>query len=139
MNSMRRPSGFSLIELLVVIMIIAILSAIAIPAYHRYVVRAHRTDATRALLELAGKQERFFYANNTYSDDLDALHADATLEGGFYTIEITEASASNFVLTATAAGMQQRDDAACQTLVLTKAGSWQSTGATANDPQCWGG
>jgi type IV pilus assembly protein PilE len=135
---MERQKGFSLIELLVVILIIAILAGIAIPSYHRYVVRAHRTEARRALLELAGKQERYFYSHNAYTDSLSLLSTSATMEGGNYTIAVSSASASDFTLTATATGLQQRDDAACQSLVLTKAGARLSTGTVANDPQCWG-
>lgn len=135
---MKRQRGFSLVELLVVIAIIAILSAIALPSYRRYVVRAHRTDAQRALLELAGKQERFFYSKNAYADDLDKLSVGSSFADLPYTFEVTDASVSDFTLTATATGAQQRDDAACQTMVLTKAGARLSTGATNNDPQCWG-
>ncbi|WP_114240123.1 type IV pilin protein [Dyella sp. C9] len=136
---MERQKGFSLIELLVVVLIIAILAGIAIPTYQRYVVRAHRTEARRALLELAGKQERYYYSHNSYTDELDLLSTESTIDGGRYVIEVSSASATDFTLTATAAGLQQHDDAACQSLVLTKAGARRSTGTAENDPQCWGG
>lgn len=137
---MARQRGFTLIELLIVIVIIAILAAIAIPSYRHYVVKAHRTDARRALLELAGKQERYFYSHNTYADSLDKLSVgSSTVDGNQYTIEVTDASDADFTLTATAIDAQARDDAACQTLMLTKSGSRQSSGTSDNDPQCWGG
>ena len=59
--------GFTLIELMVTVAIVAILSAIAYPAYTEYILKSRRTDAKNALLDLAARQERFYSLNNKYS------------------------------------------------------------------------
>ena len=64
MNWMRR--GFSSIELLIVLVVMAILSAAALPAYQRYVVRARRAEAEAALEQLMQQQERYYTLNNNY-------------------------------------------------------------------------
>ena len=57
--------GFTLIEVIIVIAIIAILTAIAIPSYNAYTTQARRTDGQIALLDLSSRLERFFTDNNT--------------------------------------------------------------------------
>ena len=65
--SRNRQSGFTLIELMIVVAIIGILAAIAFPAYTRYVENARRADAQGALMSLANAMERFHTQNGTYS------------------------------------------------------------------------
>ena len=61
-----RQSGFTLIELLVAVVIVAILSAIAIPSYSAYVTRGNITDATSRLATKQVQMEQFFQDNRTY-------------------------------------------------------------------------
>jgi len=63
---LKTPQGFSLIELMIVVVIVAILSAIAIPAYTDYVRRAKISDATSSLSTKRVKIEQFFQDNRTY-------------------------------------------------------------------------
>ncbi|MEI7036924.1 type IV pilin protein [Fulvimonas yonginensis] len=137
---MRRQQGFSLIELMVVVVIVAILAAVAVPAYRNYVTRSHRVDAQRALTDLAARQERYLYSNNTYTKNLSDLGASSSMAGSYYTVAIDPAKTSTtaFSVVATAVGTQQRDDKSCQTLSLDQAGRQGSTGSTTNDPKCWG-
>jgi type IV pilus assembly protein PilE len=137
---MRRLKGFTMMEMVIVLVIIAILASIAVPSYRRYVVRSHRVDAQRALTELAARQERFLYSNNAYSSDLADLGVDSSVAGTYYSVAIDPANTSStaFKLVATATGTQKRDDAQCQTLSLDQAGRQGSTGTTADDPDCWG-
>ncbi|MBP1472873.1 type IV pilin protein [Frateuria sp. MAH-13] len=137
---MRRQQGFTLIEMMIVLLIVAILAAVAIPSYRRYVVRSHRVDAQRALTELAARQERFLYSNNSYADSVSALGGTSSMAGSYYTVQVDPASASTttYTLVATAVGSQHDDDTQCQTLSLDQAGRQESTGSTTNDPKCWG-
>ena len=62
----RLHKGFTLIELMIVVVVIAVLSAIAIPSYKNYVLRSKRAAARTAILNMAQQQERYFTQNNTY-------------------------------------------------------------------------
>jgi type IV pilus assembly protein PilE len=63
---MRAHQGFTLIEIMIVVVIVAVLGAIAVPAYSDYVRRAKITEATSALQDMRVKMEQFFQDNRTY-------------------------------------------------------------------------
>src|SRR5271170_3016644 len=65
----HRDRGFTLVELIVAMVILATLAAIAIPSYNQYVLKSHRTEAKSALLDAASLEERFFSTGNTYTND----------------------------------------------------------------------
>ena len=65
--------GFTLLELMIVVAIVGILAAIAVPSYQKYVMQSRRTDAKNAVLDLASREERFFSVNNTYTNSAPAL------------------------------------------------------------------
>ena len=79
----RSVTGFTLVELMVVVAIIGLLAAIAIPSYRDYVIRAQRTDGKSALLDLQARQERYFFSRNVYATDLSDLN---------YTTELVDAA-----------------------------------------------
>ena len=113
-----KSSGFSLIELLIVVVIIGLLAAIALPSYSAYVIRANRADAKDMLTNVMFEMERFATRNRTYTLDMTALGfgADPVESAeGLYTIDATECSngsvATCIILTATpAAGGPQVGD-----------------------------
>ncbi|HEX7816254.1 type IV pilin protein [Dyella sp.] len=134
----RRQTGFTLIEIMIVVIIVAVLAAIAIPQYHKYVIRARRTDATRALLDLAGREEHYFYSKNTYTGTLTDLGTDATgLAGQYYTLAISNVDAKNFTITATPAGTQATEDKECTSMAINRQGQQTFTG-TGTKAGCWG-
>ena len=63
---MRRTQGFTLVELMVVLAIVAILAAIAYPGYARHVVKARRIEAQLALVDAMGRQEQYRALHHTY-------------------------------------------------------------------------
>jgi type IV pilus assembly protein PilE len=140
--------GFTLTELLVTVAIVGTLTAVAVPSYRQYVMRASRADATAALLRIAGNQERFYLQNNTYaSDDLlddappDGLGFGGT-ERGLYEITLDPNGGgyqNGFIVTATAvADGPQEEDEDCQTFTLNEQGlRWGGTGSTDNTETCW--
>lgn len=140
LNPRFRMHGVTLIELLIVIVVIGILAAIAVPSYRNYVLRAQRTDAMSALLRVAAAQEKFYLQNNTYADD-DALADDppaglgiSSTENGWYDLAITSDDLTReFTVTATpVAGGAQAADTHCASFSLTSAGAKSATNS-----DCW--
>jgi type IV pilus assembly protein PilE len=133
---MARVRGFTLLELMIVVVIIAILAAIAIPTYGRYAIRAHRVDGHEVLLRIANAQERFYSTNNHYGS-LTELGYTSQSEKGYYSVSMNPAAASTtqtFTATATPVGGQAKDD--CQNLTINNAGVKASSGTTTNG-SCW--
>ena len=62
-----KQSGFTLIEMVIVVAIIGIMAAIAYPSYVEYVKRGYRTEGMAMLNDAAARQERYFAQNNSYS------------------------------------------------------------------------
>jgi type IV pilus assembly protein PilE len=144
--------GFTLIELMAVVVIIAILAAIALPTFMDSVRKSRRADAITELGRVAQAQERW-RANNATFNNVDVSSAATglrlvggttvattyNLSSGYYSITIgTVSSPTTYTATATATGAQA-GDSKCTSLTLTmNAGNvtYTSTGtATAN--QCW--
>ncbi len=69
----KRNKGFSLIEIMIVVAIIGILSAIALPSYSKYIVKARRADAQTFLLDVAQRQQQYVMDARTYAADIAEL------------------------------------------------------------------
>jgi type IV pilus assembly protein PilE len=106
--------GFTLIELMVVVAIIGVLTAIAYPSYDAYMKKTRRSDAKVALTKVIALEERYNSpANNfSYATTLGALNLTTTSEDGYYTISISAPTpTSGYTVTATAvAGKPQAGD-----------------------------
>lgn len=146
MQSTRKSgsqAGMTLIEIVIVITIVALLAAIAIPSYGRYVTRSQRADAKSALLALATAQEKFFTQCNTYATGIGAANDCAarevafseTSERGWYRLSVVAAdtTATTFGVRAdVVAGGPQAKDTACTFFAVTDRGQ-----RTASGDECW--
>lgn len=133
----RETAGFSMIELMIVLVIIAILAAIALPSYRKYVLRGHRTDATRALQDLSSREENYYFSNNAYTNSLAALNASANTQSNDYALSIPSASSTDYTVQAQAEGAQTQD-AECTQFSLSRSGVQTSQGSGVATT-CWGG
>jgi len=67
----RRPSlGFTLVELMITVAIVAILASIAIPSYRQYIIRGKRSAAKAVMMDIAIREQQFLLANRVYADKL---------------------------------------------------------------------
>lgn len=140
MNRMqqRHQAGFTLIEVMIVVVIIGILAAIAYPGYTEYVKRSYRTEGQALLNDVSARQERYFAQNNSYiesTDDYGKLglsSANSTSEK--YSLEIsTEENDAGYTLTAT----NRFDDTKCGNLTLNAKGEKGVTADGADPSDCW--
>ena len=136
-----RVFGFTLIELMIVVLIMSILGAIAYPGYRNYVLRAARSEGKASLVTVASKQEQFFQNNKTYTTDISGDLNEATMsETGKYTITAAADAgctiATCYLLTATRAG-GQTDDSDCGDFTLNSAGTKGVLNATKSASECW--
>ncbi len=104
---LKDESGFSLTELLVVIVIIGVLAALAIPKFLSVITKAKSTEAKLMLKQVYNLQESFYLEKDVYSKELGVLGfrtEKLVTEGGpaRYKIEIPAASATEFLASATA-------------------------------------
>jgi type IV pilus assembly protein PilE len=135
--------GFTLVELMIVIAIVAILLAVALPSYQDSVEKGRRADATSALLDAANRQERNMLDRGTYSLDMTALgfaQNPYISEKEHYSIASTVCSGGSisrcYVLTATPqSSSPQVDDTRCTSFILHSNGSKTATGS--DELNCW--
>jgi type IV pilus assembly protein PilE len=133
----QRARGFTLIELMVTIAIVAILAAIAIPSYQEQVRKSRRGQAKADLVELAQTLERRHTVNNSYAGALPYTVSpkDSGTTARYNITPVTiAAGAQAFVLTATPIGAQANDR--CGTLTLSNTGVKTKTGS-APMSECW--
>ena len=131
----RSERGFSLPELMIVLVVAAILAAIAFPSYQDQVRKGRRAAATAALIDATSRQEQFFLDNKTYTTTIAAggLNMSTATEDGTYTLSVDAPSGAClldrcYLVRATPQGPQASDDCGPLTLnserVKTPSGCW---------------
>lgn len=126
----RRHGGFTLIELMVVLIIVAVLAAIAYPSYTDYIRKTNRVDCKDTLFNVAQQLERCMSLYGAYNSGDCSVAATVDSEEGYYQVGVSTA-ASTFTLTCSAvSGTVQEQDTECAAMSL------EHTGARSPD-ECW--
>lgn len=137
-------AGFSLIELMVTVAIVAILAAIAQSTYQSSVMKSRRTEARNAILDMAGREEKLFSTTNAYSanvSDIGYSGAGSTVNLTYYTVTVaapapTAGTLPTYTITATPIAPQDKDTT-CTSLIVDQTGNQTAT-PSANGAVCWG-
>jgi type IV pilus assembly protein PilE len=160
--SHKAATGFTLIELMIVIVIIAVLAAVAVPTYQGQIRKSRRAEAVTFMSQVQQAQERYRANRIAYADHFIVTGGglsgvgvsgetnaatNYTTSGGYYVLELPSAGVSGYTVLATAQGDQVKDGL-CKFMQMTLAGgnitynsgatSGTSNGATsAANIRCW--
>jgi len=141
-------TGFTLIEMMIVLVILAITASYALSSYRRHLVRGYRLEAMQGLLAAAAEQEKFYLTQGHYSDRLDAVAGDdppglpvasVTPHRRYrLAIEFADASAFRVVALPNEHG-GQADDVECRRISIDESGRREAQDSTGRDstPRCW--
>ncbi len=135
-------SGFTLVEVIIVVLIISVLAAIAYPAYQDSVVKSRRNAAKACVSEAAQFMERFYTTNLRYDQTIAGVAvvlpgcAAGTDVTNHYNVRLTAVGQRNYTLTATPINLQAVKDTKCGTMTLDNIGTKTKTGSDTVD-YCW--
>jgi type IV pilus assembly protein PilE len=144
MRHATRTAGFTLIELMIAVAVVAILGVIAMASYTKQIQKSRRTDARSAIMDLAGREEKLFSTVNAYSATPSELGYTVTpdtfpfnLTDNYYQIGLTIGNPPvSYSITATAINAQA-GDTSCASLSIDQLGTQSNTG-TDTTSACWG-
>jgi len=139
--------GFTLIELMVAVAVVAILGTIAMVTYTKQIQKSRRTDARSAVLDLAGREEKLFSTTNAYSDkpvdlgygiagDVFPMNVGSNYYQVTVTIPVLPNPPISYTITATPINAQLKDTS-CTSLSVDQLGS-QTAIPAGNAAECWG-
>jgi type IV pilus assembly protein PilE len=121
---------------MIVMVIVAIVTAIAVPSYSAHVQKTRRAEGVSTLLELAILMERYYANNGTYlAATPAALMGSSSSENGFYALTINPLAAESYTLQAAPANVQSADG--CGTFTLSSVGNQAVTGGSLPLDDCW--
>lgn len=133
---MQANRGFTLMELAITMVVLAILVSLALPSYRQYILRGHRADATRALQDVASREESYFFSNSAYTSSLTSLGTNSSVAGQYFQVTLASSSSTTYTATATAQGAQTKDTA-CTSFSISQTGS-KTVSGTGSATDCWG-
>lgn len=142
-HSARLNAGFSLIELMIGLCILAVLSTMAYPSYEHMITRSRRAQAQTALFELAERMEQYYAKEYSYQGaTLKKLRINPISQEGFYQLSIETTSDSDYDLAAIPLNSQALHDKQCQSLTLSKTGNQGIAAGPSGQPlgrvsDCW--
>lgn len=134
--ALRGVAGFTLIELMIVVAVVAILAAIAVPSYQEQIRKSRRAQAKADVVEYIQMAERYFTVNNTYVGFALPVAVSPREPGATarYNLAATTQNATQYVLAATAQGPQTNDR--CGNLSVSNTGLKTESGS-ATLAECW--
>ncbi len=131
----NRVTGMTLIELLIVVTVMGILLAIAIPAYSSYMLRVHRTEAIPMLLQASMCQERIYADRSSY--DTSQCHPNSEQQRYEITYASPDTRDRSYIAMATPKGTQLDDP--CGSLSLDQNGARSISAGDISVVKCWSG
>jgi type IV pilus assembly protein PilE len=165
-SSKKRTYGFTLIELMIVVLVVSILVGVAVPTYQNQVRKSRRTDAKTALLDMAGREAKFMTLNNAYTATPAQVGYSGSFpqtigSGQYYTMSVCTSTAAgtsattvacpgaaagttSFIIAAVpVAGTSQAKDGSCQYFAVDNTGAQYASSSSAGPPgtdttsTCW--
>jgi type IV pilus assembly protein PilE len=134
-----RLSGFTLIELMIAVLVVAVLMAIAYPSYQTHVVKTRRAAAAACTLELAQFMERYYTTNLTYVNAAVPTMQCRTDLTPHYGMALSNVTASTYTAQAVpkAGSQQATKDTKCATIGIDQLGVKTKSGTAASAAECW--
>lgn len=131
-----RNKGFTLIELMIALAILAIVIGIAVPSYNNQITKTRRAEGKAAIMDAAQGLERCFTRYSAYNAGNCGVSFPITSEEGWYIVTAPTLTATTYTLTATPQNGQATSDTDCANLSLTHTGSKSISGSGTVD-DCW--